>query len=166
MSTTWPRPETWSRYRRAASTALAPASAATMSAIGKDGSVGGPSASPVVWAKPLIASTIVPKPGRSRYGPSCPQPDTRANTSFGFAAESASQPSPQRSKVPGTKFSRRTSASLTSRLSSAWPRGWVRLSVIERRSEEHTSELQSHHDLVCRLLLEKKKNKQTVVNTP
>src|SRR5437667_7243357 len=25
------------------------------------------------------------------------------------------------------------------------------------RSEEHTSELQSHHDLVCRLLLEKKK---------
>src|SRR5438132_7476632 len=29
-----------------------------------------------------------------------------------------------------------------------------------RRSEEHTSELQSHSDLVCRLLLEKKKNKE------
>src|SRR5438034_5417289 len=29
------------------------------------------------------------------------------------------------------------------------------------RSEEHTSELQSHSDLVCRLLLEKKKKKQT-----
>src|SRR5438034_3550549 len=29
-----------------------------------------------------------------------------------------------------------------------------------RRSEEHTSELQSHSDLVCRLLLEKKKKKQ------
>src|SRR5260221_3039977 len=28
---------------------------------------------------------------------------------------------------------------------------------IEPRSEEHTSELQSHSDLVCRLLLEKKK---------
>src|SRR5437773_6830701 len=28
------------------------------------------------------------------------------------------------------------------------------------RSEEHTSELQSHHDLVCRLLLEKKKQKR------
>src|SRR5947207_10165562 len=27
----------------------------------------------------------------------------------------------------------------------------------EERSEEHTSELQSHSDLVCRLLLEKKK---------
>src|SRR5437773_6932798 len=30
----------------------------------------------------------------------------------------------------------------------------------DRRSEEHTSELQSHHDLVCRLLLEKKKKKK------
>src|SRR5438034_6139039 len=30
----------------------------------------------------------------------------------------------------------------------------------EHRSEEHTSELQSHSDLVCRLLLEKKKHKQ------
>src|SRR5206468_7771759 len=29
----------------------------------------------------------------------------------------------------------------------------------ERRSEEHTSELQSRSDLVCRLLLEKKKKK-------
>src|SRR5260221_3093242 len=31
------------------------------------------------------------------------------------------------------------------------------------RSEEHTSELQSHSDLVCRLLLEKKKNDQVYV---
>src|SRR5690349_24068844 len=29
----------------------------------------------------------------------------------------------------------------------------------QRRSEEHTSELQSRRDLVCRLLLEKKKKK-------
>src|SRR5260221_8909697 len=29
--------------------------------------------------------------------------------------------------------------------------------LLETRSEEHTSELQSHSDLVCRLLLEKKK---------
>src|SRR5215204_7672529 len=32
------------------------------------------------------------------------------------------------------------------------------------RSEEHTSELQSHSDLVCRLLLEKKK-KNTYIHT-
>src|SRR5437667_1127205 len=31
------------------------------------------------------------------------------------------------------------------------------------RSEEHTSELQSHHDLVCRLLLEKKKTKKSII---
>src|SRR5438034_7275633 len=38
----------------------------------------------------------------------------------------------------------------------------------EARSEEHTSELQSHSDLVCRLLLEKKKNKthNKNMNTP
>src|SRR5947207_9526089 len=37
------------------------------------------------------------------------------------------------------------------------------------RSEEHTSELQSHSDLVCRLLLEKKKNttmNMTIVFSP
>src|ERR1022692_3133919 len=32
------------------------------------------------------------------------------------------------------------------------------------RSEEHTSELQSPCNLVCRLLLEKKKKKQTISN--
>src|SRR5207248_8880254 len=31
----------------------------------------------------------------------------------------------------------------------------------KKRSEEHTSELQSPYDLVCRLLLEKKKKKNT-----
>src|SRR3712207_7773648 len=35
----------------------------------------------------------------------------------------------------------------------------------EHRSEEHTSELQSHSDLVCRLLLEKKKIKRDNRNT-
>src|SRR2546427_1716909 len=36
-----------------------------------------------------------------------------------------------------------------------------------RRSEEHTSELQSQSNLVCRLLLEKKKkHKTTAISTP
>src|SRR5260221_9253946 len=35
-----------------------------------------------------------------------------------------------------------------------------RPSACTPRSEEHTSELQSHSDLVCRLLLEKKKNNE------
>src|SRR5438034_4042443 len=45
-----------------------------------------------------------------------------------------------------------------------WARGLRRRAATARstgalrhRSEEHTSELQSHSDLVCRLLLEKKK---------
>src|SRR5438132_3036334 len=45
----------------------------------------------------------------------------------------------------------------------------VRVLVINgnrlRRSEEHTSELQSHSDLVCRLLLEKKKSPPTSSRT-
>src|SRR5262249_60934952 len=37
----------------------------------------------------------------------------------------------------------------------------ARALAIEPRSEEHTSELQSLTNLVCRLLLEKKKNKES-----
>src|SRR5438034_8497044 len=36
----------------------------------------------------------------------------------------------------------------------------IRLTPNDARSEEHTSELQSHSDLVCRLLLEKKKKRR------
>src|SRR5690349_23966839 len=37
------------------------------------------------------------------------------------------------------------------------------LVATDARSEEHTSELQSRRDLVCRLLLEKKKNLYTLI---
>src|SRR2546422_11012782 len=40
-------------------------------------------------------------------------------------------------------------------LGGSLPSGWIRQA---KRSEEHTSELQSRLHLVCRLLLEKKKN--------
>src|SRR2546421_5959439 len=62
------------------------------------------------------------------------------------------------------------------------PRAWERKSVspssrsamrtpqiprkLLSRSEEHTSELQSRSDLVCRLLLEKKKNTQPQTQSP
>src|SRR5467141_5380910 len=42
-------------------------------------------------------------------------------------------------------------------------RGRGRVRGREGRSEEHTSELQSHLNLVCRLLLEKKKKKTQIV---
>src|SRR3712207_6976185 len=47
-----------------------------------------------------------------------------------------------------------------SSLDSLWP---IRITIIlQARSEEHTSELQSRQYLVCRLLLEKKKNKEHI----
>src|SRR5690606_41993209 len=47
------------------------------------------------------------------------------------------------------------------RASAACPRHSRRASPSCTRSEEHTSELQSRENLVCRLLLEKKKNRQS-----
>src|SRR5207248_10050260 len=41
------------------------------------------------------------------------------------------------------------------------PNSMARCGVDARRSEEHTSDLQSPYDLVCRLLLETKKKKTT-----
>src|SRR5260370_26183299 len=54
------------------------------------------------------------------------------------------------SRRAGTPGARRAG-----RASGARPRPWSRSCA---RSEEHTSELQSHLNLVCRLLLEKKKH--------
>src|SRR5215211_1219730 len=51
--------------------------------------------------------------------------------------------------------------------SSAWRVSWGPAAARDppARSEEHTSELQSHSDLVCRLLLEKKKKLQNNIQT-
>src|SRR5207249_11848451 len=45
------------------------------------------------------------------------------------------------------------------RIRCLWHQGCFKQLPRSRRSEEHTSELQSRFDLVCRLLLEKKKKK-------
>src|SRR2546426_6993097 len=42
--------------------------------------------------------------------------------------------------------------------------GVISVEALDQRSEEHTSELQSPCNLVCRLLLEKKKKKKTKEN--
>src|SRR2546430_17453951 len=52
-----------------------------------------------------------------------------------------------------------THMSWRSRLRTACNRASSSGNAIACRSEEHTSELQSQSNLVCRLLLEKKKNK-------
>src|SRR5215204_5299648 len=53
-----------------------------------------------------------------------------------------------------TLFRSRRTPGLTTSTRTRWSSG-----PVSARSEEHTSELQSHSDLVCRLLLEKKKSK-------
>src|SRR5437899_8590623 len=67
----------------------------------------------------------------------------------------ASRPSIRRART--STRSSATSASPSS-VSTTWPGA-------PRRSEEHTSELQSLRHLVCRLLLEKKKKKELTQNT-
>src|SRR5438034_4911932 len=64
-------------------------------------------------------------------------PISRSRMPSPFTATSA------RNRSRGSSICGSTSVSMNSRTAS--------------RSEEHTSELQSHSDLVCRLLLEKKK---------
>src|SRR5437868_11424561 len=54
-----------------------------------------------------------------------------------------------RSRFPGPRFWERHRPGICARHHAGRAQG---------RSEEHTSELQSRFDLVCRLLLEKKKN--------
>src|SRR5690349_23405335 len=79
---------------------------------------------------------------------------------------------PFRSRLPGSRASGARSRSASSRKRAppkaprpAPPRRWVpSRGNPPGRSEEHTSELQSRRDLVCRLLLEKKKNKILLEN--
>src|SRR5258708_9015949 len=65
---------------------------------------------------------------------------------------------PRSTLFPYTTLFRSRTRSWTSTSSSRmWNRGTLPFSVRWKRSEEHTSELQSPDHLVCRLLLEKKK---------
>src|SRR5437773_12202917 len=60
-------------------------------------------------------------------------------------SRSTPRPPPPSTRAPPVMVSSR--APTAGRPGAPSTRGW--------RSEEHTSELQSHHDIVCRLLLEK-----------
>src|SRR5437588_2199763 len=79
---------------------------------------------------------------------------------------------PRSTLFPYTTLFRSAASTLGSRGSPSTPHaatatsGTRAKSVASRRSEEHTSELQSHSDLVCRLLLEKKKNSRYSFHQP
>src|SRR2546430_13030862 len=85
-----------------------------------------------------------PPPGRGGGGRERPSPSRRSRT--------ATAPAPSRGTWPGRRRAggRRR-----------YPRRWC-----SRRSEEHTSELQSQSNLVCRLLLEKKKTTIRYIGCP
>src|SRR5437867_9165957 len=68
---------------------------------------------------------------------------------------------PRSTLFPYTTLFRSVFAGISaSALFDGRPRGWALVAAAVVRSEEHTSELQSPYDLVCRLLLEKKKKHQ------
>src|SRR5437773_6556131 len=77
-----------------------------------------------------------------------------------FSVTASCRPNPASLASPTWRSSDASSASSSVDLNEATSpcgRFLMKPTVSLTRSEEHTSELQSHHDLVCRLLLEKKK---------
>ena len=126
-STTWPTPEC-----KATITAKAAARAVTSSVRAMGGSSGPRSASPLMAAKPDIASASVANPGRWAYGPSCPKAVTRHTTSAGLRASRTSGPRPRRSITPGRKFSTITWASAARSSSASRPASDLRSSVAHR----------------------------------
>src|SRR5216683_2503693 len=98
-----------------------------------------------------------PRPGALSGSPTFPVCRTRV-------PEPLSKPPARRPSLAGENFPRCISAAAPQSSSPAlWPDRRVSFSSSPAhraplpRSEEHTSELQSRSDLVCRLLLEKKK---------
>src|SRR6266571_6396485 len=81
-----------------------------------------------------------------------PHASTVPTTARGRSAAIFS-PQPSGAGCPSTQ---RRSHGIVSDTSTVMPAAWTS-ALCAVRSEEHTSELQSHVNLVCRLLLEKKK---------
>src|SRR5437773_6893118 len=71
----------------------------------------------------------------------------------------ATAPSTPRTKPSSTNIDTTPRRRVPSAITVPISRVRSKMAMVMVRSEEHTSELQSHHDLVCRLLLEKKKKK-------
>src|SRR5699024_7072031 len=103
---------------------------------------------------------------RSRWSSPRPPPRGRLRTGGWRGRGRSPRPPRRRSCGPACRTPRpppapprraaRTRARRPPRGRPRWP--------TRARSEEHTSELQSRFDLVCRLLLEKKKQKQATVD--
>src|SRR2546421_6362635 len=105
-----------------------------------------PAPTPIITGiAPMIVDTDVMRIGRNRMRPDS---STAAMVSSPFALSWLAY------------STSRIEFLVTRPMSSTMPISLYRLIVPPGRSEEHTSELQSRSDLVCRLLLEKKKKQE------
>src|SRR5207248_7578003 len=95
----------------------------------------------------MIEATSVGLSASSRRSSSAP-----AAAGGSLSTQPARSSSMAITRTPSGSFADRSGAPEIASLAS-------QLAAILARSEEHTSELQSPYDLVCRLLLEKKKRK-------
>src|SRR5690349_6751694 len=144
---------------------LAPKSRSSSAAGALSGGVlGACGASPLAvlaWLKPSMAdSATEPRSSQPRASPASRSgryimKNTTANPNTLLSRSETPTLGP---KVIAPKSPTTASTSLKP-LSAA--RAAAAVAVAAFRSEEHTSELQSRRDLVCRLLLEKKKEKDT-----
>src|SRR5260221_2385146 len=95
---------------------------------------------------PPMDSPIAPNPGRSLYGPLCPNPEMRTMTSPGLSRLSVSYPRPNCSSVRGRKFSTTMSAFAARARTTAWPSASRRFTATDfllRACAYHQSELPS-----------------------
>src|SRR5690606_41215058 len=98
-----------------------------------------------ITIRPPPSSTLFPYTTLFRSQTHLPDPVSRRRRSF-------RRESPSSSPFPH----RRRCGRLCYQLGCKPSRSWCRCPLLHSRSEEHTSELQSRENLVCRLLLEKK----------
>src|SRR5256884_8828695 len=102
-----------------------------------------PEFSPLPLHAPLpISLTVVPAGNPAGFTPSSLPPANSTRVPSGSDSSRVSSKSRETAAMDGSASPRKPRVAM------------------ERRSEEHTSELQSRLHLVCRLLLEKKKNQK------
>src|SRR5947208_7982482 len=89
---------------------------------------------------------------------STPFPTRRSSDLREAATTSASNSTPRAASTPATTAAKRAAGTMF-RAASTSSKAKTPENLARRRSEEHTSELQSPDHLVCRLLLEKKKTR-------
>src|SRR3954470_20045336 len=130
VRTTWPRPVR-SRSSSAASTPYAPYMPASRSPIGTPTRCGSSGPGPVTDISPPSPCAIWSYPARPPSGPSWPKPLIARVTSRALSSASTSVPNPSRARVPGRKFSSRTSARRSRAVSSALSSSALRSRVID-----------------------------------